>query len=138
MTLPGKRQTKPSNLVVVLNSDKLVESHRDHALSENQIADLEKIDEKLNIGFQVERNYIQHPAEKDKITYIANLLAKAMLDNDEAKIAILCTYLATRYQDLKQVKVDTLKDRLSIQLIYDEEFQEQKKLKFVPRNKLSS
>ena len=124
------------NLVISLNSEKVIEYHRGKPLSKKQQLDLVALDKKLNIGIQIGQQFISKPTLQDKATFIANLLVSALVEDDEAKVALTCAYLANHCGDLKQIKAEHRLDRLSIQLIYDEEYRDQAPIKFVPRNKI--
>ncbi len=125
-----------SNLVVVLNSQKIIEYHQDRPLTKKQLLDLGSLESKLNKGIQIANQFIAKPSLQDKATFMANLLISALIDDEEAKVALACSYLARYCGDLKQIKALNHADRISIELIYDEEYREQAPIKFVPRNSL--
>ncbi len=126
----------PAKLVVVINSQKMLEYFRDRPLSPTQQKDLEAMDLKMNTGIQVGNQHIARPSLQDKATYMANILVTALGDNDEPKTAAACAYLATRFEELKQLRATTHSDRISIQLIFDEEYSEQIPIQFVPKKTL--
>ena len=125
-----------SNFVVVLNTSKELEYFRDRKLSEKQSADLEKIDAKLEQGFEIGGQVINHPTTKEKATFAANVLVSALLHDSESTAAIFCSYLATRNPTLKQVKATTHDDRITIQLIYDQEYTEETAVQFISKKDL--
>lgn len=109
---------------------------RDRELSHKQLDDLVKIDTKLNTGLNLDGDFIQSPNSKDKAIFMANNLATALETNNDSIAAISCTYLATRYPDLKQLKISSVDGRISIELIYDKEFTQQEPIKFVTKKDL--
>ena len=125
-----------SELVVLLNSSKVLEYYRDRPLTVKQQADLDALDIKLDAGIELNHQHIANPSLQDKATFVANLLIFALLNEEEAKAALTCAYLATRFSDLKQVVANSHPDRLAIQLIYDEEYREQTPVHFVPKDEL--
>ena len=125
-----------SNFVVVLNSSKELEYFRDRKLSAKQSADLEKIDARLNQGFEAGGQLIEHPTTEDKATFAANVLISALLHDNESNAAIFFSFLATRYPTLKQVKATTHDDRVTIQLIYDKEYTEETAVQFISKKDL--
>lgn len=127
-----------SNLVVVLNSNKMLEYFRDRPLSQNQQIDLDAMDRKLDNGLKLGSRRINNPSPQDKATYVANLLITALTNEEESKVAITCAYLATRFGDLKQIKADMRSGgQLSIQLIFDQEYREAAPIKFIPKEDLN-
>lgn len=120
-------------LVVTLNSEKVLEFHHDRPLSAKQQDDLNKIDEKLNAGFMVDGQTINNPTDIDKATFMANALTNALHHQDEVTTSLSCTYLATRFENLKQIRVIDKSDQPSIRLIFDQEYVEEVPVKFTPR-----
>lgn len=131
-----KTKINTSPFVVSLNSSKVLEFMRDRELSHKQLDDLVKIDTKLNTGLNLDGDFIQSPNSKDKAIFMANNLATALETNNDSIAAISCTYLATRYPDLKQLKISSVDGRISIELIYDKEFTQQEPIKFVTKKDL--
>ncbi len=128
-------QSQPS-LVVLVNSQKSIEYFRDRPLSRKQNEDLLAMEEKLDKGFKLGNQFIKKPSLQDKATFVANFLAAAIQRQEDANAALACAYLATRYGELKQIKVSNHDRGFSIQLIHDEEYREQVPLKFVPKTDL--
>lgn len=123
-------------LVVVLNSNKVIEYRRDRALTERQTRDLENTEIKMQSGIQVGNEFIDDPSEQDKAIFMANQLVLALENNHDAIIAISCAYLATRYPDLLQVRAVLENGSYSIQLINDEIYVENTPLKFTSKKDL--
>ena len=123
-------------LVVVLNSNKVIEYRRDRALTERQTRDLENTEIKMQSGIQVGNEFIDDPSEQDKAIFMANQLVLALENNHEPVIAISCAYLATRYPDLLQVRAVLENGSYSIQLINDEIYVENTPLKFKSKKDL--
>ena len=66
------------NLVIVMNSEKVLEYFRQRSLSEHQTDDLDRIDAKLEQGFQVGGDFIKQPSAEDKAMFMANMLIHAL------------------------------------------------------------
>ncbi|MEM8843677.1 MAG: hypothetical protein AAGB35_01385 [Pseudomonadota bacterium] len=126
-----------SSLVVVLNSNKELEYFRNRPLSKKQTEDLIKIDSKLALGFEISGQLMSQPSEKDKATYIANMLIGALINDNESIMSLCCSFLATRFTELKQVRATTHDDHYTIRLIYDQEFVEQNTVQFVNKKDLN-
>jgi hypothetical protein len=119
-------------LVVTFNAEKVLEYHHDRPLTDKQQADLELLDNKLNAGFSINGQTISHPTELDKATFMANALTNALNLEDESKAALSCTYLATRFENLKQIRVVDKEGQASIQLIFDKDYVEEVPITFSP------
>lgn len=120
-------------LIVTFNTEKVLEYHHDRPLSAKQQADLEKLDSKLNAGFSINGQTITRPTDIDKATFMANALTNALNHEDESKAALSCTYLATRFANLKQIRVIDKDEQASIQLIFDKDYVAEVPITFSPR-----
>ena len=123
-------------LIVTVNGTKTLEYLREKKLNEKQLHDLASIEKKLNRGFDIEGQFIEQPTPQDKATFIANLLINALNEENEANAAVACSYLATQFEDLKQVVASSHEGQMTIQLLFDQEYQEQAPLTFTPKSKL--
>ncbi len=127
----------PLPLVVVLNSNKAIEYHRDRPLTEKQVEDLDLADVKLQSGIQLGEQFIKHPTDSDKALFMSHQLVVALENNRESIIALSCAYIATRYPDIQQIRASTSDGQVSIQLINDEAYVESTPLTFTSRKDLS-
>ena len=125
-----------SPFVVTLNSEKAIEYFRDRPLGEKQHSDLAATDKKLDLGFNIAGEFIAQPSDQDKAIFMANILVNALDSDDETAIAVACSYLATRYNHLKQLKITTHEDRVSIELINDQRYAEPIPIKFIAKKDL--
>ena len=130
--------SKPNNtpFIVSLNSNKVLEYFRDRKLTNKQVQDLERAEKKLIAGRHLAGKFISSPNPQEKAVFMANQLATALDEDNETALGICCAYLATRYPDLKQLKLTNHEGRLSIELINDKEFSDQAPIKFVAKKDL--
>ena len=124
-------------LVVVLNSTKVLEFHRDRPLTENQLIDLKNTEAKLCSGIYLGEQFISDPSESDKALFMSHQLILALENDNDTVIAISCAYLAINYPELKQVRASSVDGQIAIQLINDEIFIESTPLTFTPRKDIS-
>ena len=129
--------THSTVLVVILNTQKVLEYNRDIRLTKKQLADLELLDQKLERELPPRLSAKGNSNSQDKATLVANMLVAALLQDDDPKIALSCAYLATRHTELKQVKARTDSGQVAIQLIFDEEYREATPMKFVAKKDLN-
>ena len=75
---------------------------------------------------------IANPDQQQRAQFVAFTLLTAIGQDNEAVIAAMNSYLATRYPDLKQVKADTdeASKKVMFDLIFDEEHKNQVKVSF--------
>lgn len=123
-------------LVVSLNNNKELEYHRERELTDQQMRDLDSMEEQLDQGIHIAGQYFASPSQQEKAVFMANQLAMALTENNESVLAMASAYLATRLPDLQHLKISTHEDRLSIELIHDQEFTEQAPVKFVSKKDL--
>jgi len=121
-------------LAVLLNGIAQLEYDRERPLPSHQAAYLDKMDTKMDAGILAGDATIQNPDINQRAQFIAANLVSAMKSNDEEMTAALCTWLANRLPDLKQVKIDEDGDRISIDLVFDEEYGKQAAVSFSTLN----
>jgi len=129
-------ETYNNVFVVSLNSDKVIEYHRERELNTRQIQDLHQVDTKLAQGIHIEGKFISDATAQEKAVFMANQLATALNEDNDTVVAISCSYLATRFPRLKQLKISMVNDQLSIELVNDKEYIEQTPIQFVPKEDL--
>jgi len=112
-------------MAVILNGSAELEYDRSKQLPEHQALYLDKMDEKMNSGILIADKKVLNPDINQKAQFVASNLFHAIKSNDEAIVASMCTYLAVRIQDLKQIKMVEQDDGVSIDLIFDEEYKNQ-------------
>jgi hypothetical protein len=74
---------------------------------------------------------IAAPDLNQRAQFVAANLAHAILSDQEATAAALCSYLANRLPELKQVKIDNSQGDIAIELVFDEDYQKQVPVQFI-------
>jgi hypothetical protein len=119
-------------MAVILNGVAQLEYDRNRSLPPQQELYLDKMDQKMDKeGIQVGDNFISAPDLNQRAQFVAANLAHAILSDQEATAAALCSYLANRLPDLKQVKIDNSEGDIAIELVFDEEYQKQVPVQFI-------
>ena len=122
-----------SNLMAVfLNGIAQLEYDRDKPLPVYQAAYLEKMDARMDAGILVGEHSVAQPDENQRVQFVAANLLHAIKSDDEPMAAALCSYLANRLPDLKQVKFEDNADDVSIELIFDQDYRKQVPVQFTP------
>ena len=115
---------------VLLNGIAQLEYDRNRQLPDHQAAYLEKMDRLMNEGILIGDETVRNPDTGQRAQFVAANLAHAIKANDEQKAAAMCTWLADRMPDLKQVKIDETGNELSIDLVFDEDYVKQTAVAF--------
>ena len=118
-------------MAVLLNDIAQLEYDRDRPLSDYQETYLNSMDEKMDReGIDIDGQRIDNPDQNQKIQFIAANLLSAMRSDNEGLTSALCTYLATRIPDLKQIKYTDRDGEVTIDLVFDEDYKGQVQVKF--------
>lgn len=130
---------KPAGrLVVQINGEPMLEYDRAKALSPKQRASLMMLDEKLEAGILLNGEFITSPSEQERVEFMAGHLVSALLEDDEGIAAASCAYLAKVLPELKQVRASEKDGVVSVELVFDRDYQEELRMKFVPLDELRS
>jgi len=115
-----------SNMMAVfLDGIAQLEYNRDQLLPDHQAAYLDKMDSKMNEGIVVGSEKVENPDLNQRAQFAAANLLHALNTDDESMAAAMCSYLAIRLPDLKQVRFEAQDGEVTIELIYDEEYRKQ-------------
>ena len=111
---------------VLLNGIAQLEYDRNKPLPDHQAAYLQKMDRKMDVeGIELDGEHILAPEPQQRTQFVAANLATAITHNNEAVAAAMCSYLADRLPDLRQVKIEEKGEECSINLVFDEEYRKQ-------------
>ena len=120
-----------SNIMAVLiNSIAQLEYDRDKPLTDYQLTYLEKMDEKMDQGIIIDGETIDSPELSQKVQFVVANMLSAMKEDNEGVTSSLCTYLAVRLPELKQIKINEESEGVSIDMVYDEEYKGQTSVSF--------
>lgn len=119
-------------LVVQVNGTPMLEYDRTKTLSPIQEQSLTLMEEKLSQGLTLGNEHIPNPSLEQRIEFVAANLISATLNDEEVLAAASCAYIAHALPELKQVKALEKNGEVSIELIFDREYQPEEKLNFVP------
>ena len=124
-----------SNLLgILINGIAQLEYDRDRPLPDHQAVYLEKMDEKMKQGIEFGNEIIENPDINQRAQFVAANLLNALQTGNEEMSAALCTWLAPRLPDLKQVKYAEDGEQVSIDLVYDEDYGKQAAVTFSKLN----
>ena len=119
---------------VIFNDVPQLEYDRTKPLPERQHQFLEKMDQELNSQIVMGEEVIQNPGVEEKAQFVAINLVNALKTSNDSVVAAMCSYLATRIPNLKQVKVnEDSNGKVLIDLVYDENYVRQVNVEFSGR-----
>jgi hypothetical protein len=119
-------------MAVMLNGIAQLEYDRDKLLPDHQAAYLDKMDEKMKAGILLGNEVVSEPDHNQRTQYAAANLLHALKTGDEPMAAAMCSYLAIRLPELKQVLIEDHQDQVSIEFIFDREYRKQVAVDFTP------
>ena len=119
-------------LIVQVNGTPMLEYDRTKTLSSTQQQSLVLMEEKLSQGLTLGDVEITNPSLEQRVEFVAANLISAVLNDEEVLSAASCAYLAHALPELKQIKALEKNGEISIELIFDREYQPEEKLNFVP------
>ena len=117
-------------LAVLLNGIAQLEYDREKPLPDHQELYLDKMDSKMDEGIMIGDELVMQPDKNQRLQFVASNLAHAILTDNESVTAAMCTYLAMREPELKQLKIDDRGEGISIELDFDEEYHSQTVVQF--------
>ena len=119
-------------LVIVVNDQPVIEYDRNTRLPGHQRQFLDKMDHDMDAGVDMNGEHFEQPDLKVRAQFIAMHLVQSILNDNEAMIAAMSAYLATRIPDLKQVKATERGDDISFDLVFTNEDRNQVAVQFDP------
>jgi len=115
---------------VLLDGVAQLEYDREKLLPDHQAAYLDKMDEKMSEGISIGEKKIKNPDINQRAQFVvANLLHAIKTDNEQVAGA-MCSYLAIRLPELKQVKINEQNGEVSIEFDYENEYTNQVTVQF--------
>ena len=123
-----------SPLTVLVNGESALEYDRGKALSDRQLAYIDRMDRQMDAGVRLGVNWIERPQALDRASFVAAQLVDALQRDDEGLIAACCAYLAKRLPDLKQIKARLLDTGFAVELVFDRPYIKEATIEFVPRS----
>jgi hypothetical protein len=117
-------------MAILLNGIAQIEYDRNKPLPDYQGAYLDTMDKKMDAGIEIDGQSFPKPDLGQRAQFVAANLTHAIRTNDEATAAAMCTYLAVRLPDLKQVKIKEEGDGFSIELDFNQDYIKQHPVTF--------
>jgi hypothetical protein len=119
-------------MAVLLNGIAQIEYDRDKLLPAHQAAYLDKMDTTMDKGILVGNETVRNPDLNQRAQFAAANLVHALKTDDEAMAAAMCSYLAIRLPELKQVRIEEVAGEMAVELVFDQEYRRQVAVTFTP------
>jgi hypothetical protein len=103
--------------LVTYNGNGVVEYDRNKALGEKQSEYLDKMDEAMDKGINLQNQNVQNPDINQRLEFVAGQLYLAVKSNDDANISAMCTYIALRKPDAGEIKLDDQSGEIHMEII---------------------
>ena len=118
-------------MAVLLDGIAQLEYDRDMPLPVHQAAYLDRMDTRMDEGILVGDETIASPDLNQRAQFVAGNLVHALNTGDEQLAGAMCSWLALRLPDLKQVRIQTDAGEVSIELVFDEAYRKQVAVDFI-------
>ena len=103
-------------MVVKLNGDSVVEYDRTKALEPRQAEYLDKMDRSMDRGITIHDREIDAPDPEARLEFVAGQLYQALQADNEPMIAAMCSYIATRREDAREVLLEDATGQVNIEI----------------------
>ena len=112
-------------MAVLLDGIAQLEYDREKLLPDHQAAYLDKMDKKMAQGITIGDEEIKDPDINQRAQFVVGNLVHALKTDNEQVAGAMCSYLALRMPDLKQVKITDHDGEVSIEFDYENEYSNQ-------------
>jgi hypothetical protein len=113
-----------NKLHVVVNGNAILEFDRGKPVPGHQRQYIDNMDLKMDAGIQHDDEHITNPNPMQRAQFVANSLINALFKENYELATAMCTYLAKRIPDLKQIKaIGNIDDELSVELVFDRDYE---------------
>jgi hypothetical protein len=106
---------------VIMNGQSVLEFHRSTAVPDHQRLYLDKMDQGMDDGIDLDGARLETPNQMQRAEFVARQLFLALQANDEARAAATFTYLADRLPDLKEVRIAQNEEFVTTELVVAED-----------------
>lgn len=84
----------------------------------------------MDAGISIDDEMIENPDINQRVQFVTANLLNAMRNSDEGMVSALCSYIASRLPQLKQLKIDESESGVTINLVFDEDYAKQEFVTF--------
>ena len=117
-------------MAILVNGVAELEYDRNKSLSDDHQLSLDKMDHKMDAGFNLGGEFVSSPDVQQRALFVAGQLLDAMKTDNDQLAAALTAWLATRLPDLKQVKITDKDGKVLTDLVFDQAYGKQAVVNF--------
>ena len=104
-------------LTIFANDQIAYEYDKDITLEQGQLAFLDKVDSDMDRGIKIQGKLISSPDSKQRATFVAMNLIRALQQDNQPIIYSSCAYLANRFPRLVEVHANDQGNTVNIELV---------------------
>lgn len=104
-------------LTIFVNDESIYEYDKKISLDEQQLKFLDKMDSDMERGIKIQGELIVDPDNKQKATFVAMNLIRALQQDNEAAISVSCAYLATRIPATIEIHANSNEGTVNIEFV---------------------
>lgn len=119
-------------LAVLINGEIILEYDRNKPISEQQVTYLDHMDREMSQGITMGERKLHAPDPLERAQFVCIGLLEAIAADDDPRAAAMCSYLALRLPELKQVRATDHHGQRSIELVFDKAHVNQVEVAFQP------
>ena len=113
-----------NKLHTIVNGNVMLEYDRGKPDPGHQRQYLDNMDQRMDTGINLDNSSIDQPNPMQKAQFVANSLVNALFQENDSLAIAMCTYLAKRIPDLKQIKAVGEPDKdISVELVFDRDYE---------------
>ena len=104
-------------LTIFANDQVAFEYDKETAVEEGKLAFFDKMDSDMDRGIKLQGEMITDPDTKQRATFVAMNLIRALRQDNQAIVSASCAYLVNRLPALIEVHARDLGDTVNIELV---------------------
>ena len=106
-----------SVLSIYVNGQVVFEYDREMTLVDEQMVFLDKMDSDMDRGIKIQGEALKNPDGRQKATFVAMNLIRALQQVNEAAMSVSCAYLVSRLPGLVEVHANDEDGKVTIELV---------------------
>ena len=104
-------------LTIYVNDQVAYEYDNEVTFEKEQLAFFDKMDSDMDRGIKIKGKLIANPDSKQRATFVAMNLIRALQQDNEAILSASCAYLVNRLPELIEVHVNDQGNTVNIELV---------------------
>ena len=103
---------------VFVNDEKVFDYDKETTFEEDQLAYLDRMDGDMDKGIKIQGELITDPDTRQRATFIAMNLIKALQQDNQGVLSVSCAYLNNRMPNLAEVHVNDQEAGIHIEFMH--------------------